>query len=147
MQLHARLHQLSCSSSEPTVTETDYTSDTYIPTYVVYALLGCSHGEGPSASSAPYSDCKLAITGLLLWVAWLPIMFQSACIQRLNEVLLHELSWSASSFFIITTLSFWAAKYWFCLSLWRSHSHKYDALFALQGRARAFWEGELGWIF
>lgn len=50
-------------------------------------------------------------------------MFYSATIQRLSEVLLHELSWSASSLFIITTLSFWVVKYWFCSSLCRSHSH------------------------
>lgn len=32
------------------------------------------------------------------------------------------------------------AKYWFCLSLWRSHSHKYNVLFVLQWCAWTFWE-------
>lgn len=67
-------------------------------------------------------------------------MFYSASIQRLSGVLLHELSRSASSLFIIATLSFWVVKYWFCLSLCRNHGHKYYTVFVLQGRVRAFWE-------
>lgn len=67
-------------------------------------------------------------------------MFYSASIQRLSGVLLHELSRSASSLFIIATLSFWVVNYWFCLSLCRTHGHKYYTVFVLQGRVRAFWE-------
>lgn len=76
-----------------------------------------------SAGVAPSCDCKLLLTGLWLRVPWLPIMYYSACIQRPSEELLHELSRSASSLFIITTLSFWVVKYWFCLSLCGSRSH------------------------
>lgn len=68
-------------------------------------------------------------------------MFHSASIQSPSAALLHELSRSASSLFIIATLSFWVVNYWFCLSLCRNHAHKYYAVFVLQGRARAFW----GW--
>lgn len=124
-KVHARFHLFLHSLSSPTVTEIDHASELFLHTHIYMHTWGTHihRNKTWSTSVAPFCDCKLALTGLQLRVPWLPIMFYSASIQRVSEVLLHELSRSASSLFIINTLSFWVVKYWFRLSLCRSHSH------------------------
>lgn len=93
-----------------------------------------------SAGVAPSCDCKLLLTGLWLRVPWLPIMYYSACIQRLSEELLHELSRSSILIVHYYHIIILGGEILILLvTVWKSFPWC-DAAFALQGRVRTFWE-------
>lgn len=70
------------------------------PVIANYCLQACGFG---------FRDCQLCITQPVFrdWVKSFSMSYHGP----------------ASSLFIITTLSFWVVKYWFCLSLCGSRSH------------------------